>query len=51
MRRLQKLNDKFNVAEGIVIMYNGRRMKFTGSFSALNAAINSKFELEEKTKN
>ena len=46
MRRLQKLNDKFNVAEGIVIMYNGRRMKFTGSFAALNAAINSKFELE-----
>ena len=46
MRRLQKLNDKFNVAEGVVIMYNGRRMKFTGSFSALNAAINSKFALE-----
>ena len=46
MRRLQKLNDKFNVAEGVVIMYKGRRMKFTGSFSALNAAINSKFVLE-----
>ena len=46
MRRLQKLNDKFNVAEGIVIMYKGRRMKFTGSFAALNQALGTRFELE-----
>ena len=46
MRRLQKLKDKFNVAEGIVIMYKGRRMKFTGSFAALNQALGTRFELE-----
>ena len=46
IRRLQKLNDKFNVAEGIVIMYKGRRMKFTGSFAALNQALGTRFELE-----
>ena len=46
MRRLQKLNDKFNIAEGIVIMYKGRRMKFTGSFAALNQALGTRFELE-----
>lgn len=48
LQRLQKLNDKFNVAEGIVIMYKGRRIKFTGSFSALNQALGTRFELEEK---
>ena len=46
IRRLHKLNDKFNVAEGIVIMYKGRRMKFTGSFAALNQALGTRFELE-----
>ena len=46
MRRLQKLNDKFNIAEGIVIMYKGRRIKFTGSFAALNQALGTRFELE-----
>ena len=48
LQRLQKLNDKFNVAEGIVIMYKGRRIKFTGSFSALNQALGTRFEIEEK---
>ena len=46
IRRLQKLNDKFNIAEGIVIMYKGRRIKFTGSFAALNQALGTRFELE-----
>ena len=48
LQRLQKLNNKFNVAEGIVIMYKGRRMKFTGSFAALNQALGARFDLEEK---
>ena len=48
LQRLQKLGDKYNVAEGIVIMYKGRRMKFTGSFAAINQALGTRFELEEK---
>ena len=48
IQRLQALNNKYNAAEGIVIMYKGRRMKFTGSFSPLNAALGTRFMLEEK---
>jgi len=48
LQRLQRLNDKFNVAEGVVIMCKGRRMKFTGSFAAINAALGTRFELEDK---
>ena len=42
MRRLQKLNDKFNVAEGVVIMYKGRRMKFTGSVQRIRIPTRSR---------
>ena len=48
LKRLQALENKFNVAEGVVIMYKGRRIKFTGSFAAINAALGTRFELEEK---
>ena len=48
LQRLQKLGDKYNVAEGIVIMYKGRRMKFTGSFAAINQALGTRFDIEEK---
>lgn len=48
IQRLQALNNKYNAAEGIVIMYKGRRMKFTGSFAPLNAALGTRFMLEEK---
>ena len=47
IQRLQALNNKYNAAEGIVIMYKGRRMKFTGSFSPLNAALGTRFMLEK----
>ena len=47
IQRLQALNNKYNAAEGIVIMYKGRRMKFTGSFAPLNAALGTRFMLEK----
>lgn len=46
LNRLKALGDKYNAAEGIVIMYKGRRLKFTGSFACVNQAINSKFLLQ-----
>ena len=46
LNRLKALGDKYNAAEGIVIMYKGRRLKMTGSFACINQAINSKFLLQ-----
>lgn len=48
LKRLQMLNNKYNSAEGIVIMYKGRRMKLTGSFAAINAIMGNRFKLENK---
>ena len=48
LNRLKALGDKYNAAEGIVIMYKGRRLKMTGSFAPLNAALGTRFELENK---
>ena len=47
MTRLQALGNKYNAAEGIVVMYKGRRMKFTGSFAAINGALGTRFMLEK----
>ena len=47
MQRLQALGNKYNAAEGIVVMYKGRRMKFTGSFAALNQALGTRFMMEK----
>ena len=47
MKRLQVLGNKYNAAEGIVVMYKGRRMKFTGSFSAINGALGTRFMFEK----
>lgn len=46
MRRLQKLGDKYNAAEGVVIVYKGRLMKLTGSFAPINQALGARFDLE-----
>lgn len=43
LKRLSKLEDKLNAAEGIVYQYNGKLMKLTGSFSALNQLFGVKF--------
>ena len=48
MQRLQALGNKYNAAEGIVVMYKGRRMKFTGSFAAINGALGTRFMIENK---
>ena len=48
LKRLQALNDKYNAAEGIVIMYKGRRLKMTGSFACVNQALGTRFMLEDK---
>ena len=47
MKRLQALGNKYNAAEGIVVMWKGRRMKFTGSFAAINGALGTRFMLEK----
>ena len=47
MTRLQALGNKYNAAEGIVVMWKGRRMKFTGSFAAVNGALGVRFMLEK----
>lgn len=47
MKHLQALGDKYNAAEGIVVMWKGRRIKFTGSFSAINGALGTRFMLEK----
>ena len=47
LQRLQTLGNKYNAAEGIVVMYKGRRMKFTGSFAAINGALGVRFMMEK----
>ena len=46
MKRLQALGNKYNAAEGIVVVWKGRRFKFTGSFAAINGALGTRFMIE-----
>lgn len=46
MKRLQTLGNKYNAAEGIVVMYKGRRMKFTGSFCLVNKILGERFNIK-----
>ena len=46
LEKLKMLGDKYNVAEGVVIMWKGRRMKLTGSFAPLNQALGLRFNYE-----
>lgn len=46
MKQLQALGNKYNAAEGIVIMWKGRRIKFTGSFSLINKILGERFNLK-----
>ena len=43
LQRLAKLDNKLNAAEGVVFQYNGKLMKMTGAFSALNQLLGIKF--------
>ena len=49
--RLSTLDNKYNSTEGIVFNYRGKTMKLTGSFAALNRAINLRIKLQRKQKN
>lgn len=46
MKRLQALGNKYNAAEGIVVMWKGRRMKFTGSFCLVNKMLGERFNMK-----
>lgn len=46
LTRLRKIGDNaINHAEGVVFVYKGRLMKITGSFSALNQALNLRYSI------
>lgn len=49
--RLSTLDNKYNSTEGVVFSYRGKTMKLTGSFAALNRAINLRIKLQRKQKN
>lgn len=49
--RLSMLDNKYNAAEGVVFNWRGKTMKLTGSFAALNRAINLRIKLQRKQKN
>ena len=51
LHRLADIGGRYNAAEGIVFNYKGKTMKLTGSFAALNRAINLKLKLQRKQKN
>lgn len=45
LNRLAELGNQLNATEGIVFKYNGKLMKVTGSFAALNQALNLKWNI------
>lgn len=47
LERLKMLDDKYNAAEGVVLVYNGRRMKLTGSFAPINQILGLRFNHEK----
>lgn len=51
LNRLATLENKYNSTEGVVFSYRGKTMKLTGSFAALNRAINLRIKLQRKQKN
>ena len=51
LNRLVTLENQYNPAEGVVFNWHGKTMKLTGSFAALNRAINLKMKLQKKQKN
>lgn len=48
LRKLAVLGNKYNPLEGVVFNYRGNTLKLTGSFAALNRAVNLKIELRKK---
>jgi hypothetical protein len=48
LRKLAELGNEYNAMEGIVFNYKGKTLKLTGSFAALNRAINIRLQLGKK---
>lgn len=48
LKKLEYLGNKINATEGIVFNYKGHTLKLTGSFAALNRAINTRMTLQRK---
>lgn len=44
LNKLYNLNFNYNIAEGLVFVYKGRRMKLTGSFAPINQILGIKYE-------
>lgn len=51
LNTLEYLGNRYNITEGVVFRYKGHTLKLTGSFAALNKAINLRFVAEKKQKN
>ena len=51
LQKLAALGNKYNALEGVVFKYRGNTLKLTGSFAALNRAINIKMKIGKKQKN
>ena len=51
LQRLSELDFKYNSMEGVVFNYRGHTFKLTGSFAALNRAINLRIDYGRKHKN
>ena len=45
LNRLAELGDQLNASEGIVFKFGDKLMKATGSFAALNQALNLKYQI------
>lgn len=51
LQKLATLGNKYNAMEGVVFKYRGKTLKLTGSFAALNRAINIKMKISKRYKN
>ena len=50
LQKLAMLGNEYNAMEGVVFSYGGKTLKLTGSFAALNRAINIRIQLAKKQK-
>ena len=48
LHKLSILGNEYNALEGVVFNYKGKTLKLTGSFAALNRAINIRLQLGKK---
>lgn len=51
LQRLSELDFKYNSLEGVVFQYKGHTFKLTGSFAALNRAVNIRMKIAQKQEN